>query len=84
MALKTYTNVVKGLKLKVRIFQALIPAFVEVTEEKLAGGAFPIVNRIKTLCLTIFPKKAELQFLEIYFLVVILRIWLRFGILTKP
>ena len=39
MALKTYTNVVKGLKLKVRIFQALIPAFVEVTEEKLAGGA---------------------------------------------
>ena len=40
MALKTYTNVVKGLKLKVRIFQALIPAFVEVTEEKLAGGAF--------------------------------------------
>ena len=40
MALKTYTNMVKGLKLNVRIFQALIPAFVEVTEEKLAGGAF--------------------------------------------
>ena len=44
----------------------------------------PILNRIKTLYLTIFPKKAKLQFLEIYFLVVILRIWLRFGILTKP
>ena len=36
--LKFYTNVAKGLKLKVRKFQGLIPTFVEVTEEKLVGG----------------------------------------------
>ena len=33
-----YTSVVKGLKLKVRKFLGLIPAFEEVTEEKLVGG----------------------------------------------
>ena len=30
----------KGLKLKVRKFYGLSPTFVEVTEEKLVGGAF--------------------------------------------
>ena len=33
MALKFYTSVAKGLKLKVRKFYELIPTFVEVTEE---------------------------------------------------
>ena len=32
-----YTNVTKGLKLKVRKFCGLIPTFVEVTGKKLAG-----------------------------------------------
>ena len=37
---KIYTNVPKGLKLKVRKFWELIPTFVEVTGEKLEGGLF--------------------------------------------
>ena len=47
----------KGLKLKVRKFYGLSPTFVEVTEEKLVGGAFSppphththslILNRVK-------------------------------------
>ena len=48
--LKTYISVAKGLKLKVRKLLGLIPTFVEVTEKKLMGGAFPpppILNRIK-------------------------------------
>ena len=40
MILKFYTNVAKGLKLKVRKFLGLIPKFVEVTGEKLVGGYF--------------------------------------------
>ena len=40
MALKFYISVAKGLKLKVRKFWGLIHMFVEVTEEKLVGGAF--------------------------------------------
>ena len=52
--LKFYASVAKGLKLKVRKFWGLIPAFVEVTGEKLVGGAFmpppPIIlNRVKTI-----------------------------------
>ena len=51
MALKSYTIVVKGLKLKVRKFLGLIPTFIEVTGEKLVGGLFappphPIKNRV--------------------------------------
>ena len=50
MALKSYTSVVKGLKLKVRKFWGLIPTFIEVTGEKLVGGLLapphPIQNRI--------------------------------------
>ena len=38
MALKFYTSVTKGLKLKVRKFWGLVPKFVEVTGEKLVGG----------------------------------------------
>ena len=40
MALKLYTNVEKGLKLKGRRFLELIPMFVEVTGEKLVGDLF--------------------------------------------
>ena len=40
MSLKFYTSVAKGLKLKIRKFLGLVPAFVEVTGEKLAGGLF--------------------------------------------
>ena len=40
MALKSYTNVAKGLKLKVRKFLGLLPTFVEVTGEKLVGVGF--------------------------------------------
>ena len=48
--LKFYTNGPKGLKLKFRKFWGLIPAFVEVTGEKLVGRDFlppPILNRVK-------------------------------------
>ena len=38
MALKFYTSVAKGLKLKLRKFWCLIPTFVEVTGEKLVWG----------------------------------------------
>ena len=49
MTLKFYTGVTKGLKLKFRKFWRLISTFVEVTGEKLEGGAFlsPILNRVK-------------------------------------
>ena len=59
MGLKLYTNVAKGLKLKVRKFLGLIPTFVEVTGEKLVrgggwggGGAFfpPILNGVMRGC----------------------------------
>ena len=40
MALKVYTSVVKGFKLKVRKFWGLLPTFVEVTREKLVVGFF--------------------------------------------
>ena len=47
MAIKFYTSVAKGLKLKVSKFWGLTPMFAEVTEEKPVGGAFlptPILN----------------------------------------
>ena len=47
--LKFYTSLSKGLKLKVKQFWGLILTFVEVTGEKLVGGAFlpsPILNRV--------------------------------------
>ena len=48
MALKFYTCVAKGLKLKVRKFCRLIPTFVEVTGEKLVGSLFSLIlNRVK-------------------------------------
>ena len=40
MAMKFYISEAKGLKLKVRKFGGLIITFVEVTGEKLVGGAF--------------------------------------------
>ena len=40
IALKFYTSVAKGLKLKVRKFWGLIPTIVEVTGEKLVGSLF--------------------------------------------
>ena len=55
MAMKFYTSVAKGLKLKVRNFCWFIPLFVEVTGEKLVKGTFlplppqhkHILNRVK-------------------------------------
>ena len=51
MALKFYTSVAKGLKLKVRKFYWLISVFVEVTGETLVEGGgllgSPILNRVK-------------------------------------
>ena len=48
MALKFYTCVAKGLKLKVRKFHRLIPTFVEVAGEKLVGSLFSLIlNRVK-------------------------------------
>ena len=40
MALKFYTSLVKGLKLKFRKFWGLLLTFVEVTREKLVEGPF--------------------------------------------
>ena len=40
MALKIYTRVAKGFKLKVRKFLGPIPTFAEITVEKLVRGAF--------------------------------------------
>ena len=40
MALKFYTSVAKGLKLKARKFLGLMLKFAEVKEEKLVGGPF--------------------------------------------
>ena len=40
MASKSYANVAKGLKLKVRKCWGLIPTFEEVKAEKLLGGVF--------------------------------------------
>ena len=40
MALKIYSSVENGLKLKVRKFRGLFHMFGEVTGEKLAGGLF--------------------------------------------
>ena len=53
-SLKLFTSVPKGLKIKVTKFLELIPTFVEVTGEKLVGGAFlsPILNRVKILLFT--------------------------------
>ena len=40
MALKSYTSVAKGFKLKVRKFVGLNPTFAEVRGEKLVGEDF--------------------------------------------
>ena len=40
MALKFYTSVAEGLKIKIKKFWWLIPTFVEVTGEKLVRGLF--------------------------------------------
>ena len=40
MALKVYTSMAKGLKLKVGKFWGIIPMSVEVSEVKLVGGLF--------------------------------------------
>ena len=40
MVLKFDTRVAKGLNLKFRKFEGLIPTFVEATEEKLVGSLF--------------------------------------------
>ena len=40
MALKYYTTVRKGLKLKVRKFWGLVPTIVGITVEKIVGDGF--------------------------------------------
>ena len=40
MALKFYTSVAKGSKLKARKFWRLIPIYIEITDEKLVEGPF--------------------------------------------
>ena len=50
VALKFYTSLAKGLRLKVIKFFRLIPMFIEVIGEKLVRGLFaptPILNRVK-------------------------------------
>ena len=47
MALKTITSVEKGLKLNIRRFLVLNPKFVKVPSEKLAGGPFAFLNKVK-------------------------------------
>ena len=37
---KFYNIVAKGLKLKVKMFLGVIPTFIEITVDKLAGGLF--------------------------------------------
>ena len=44
MALKFYTSVAKGLKLKVRKFLGLTSTFVEITREKLIGSVFAPIH----------------------------------------
>ena len=50
MALKFYTSVEKGLKLKLKIFSGLATTFVKVTGKKLVEQTFlvsPIRNGVK-------------------------------------
>ena len=51
MALKFYTSVAKGLKLKVSYSWGLSPTFVEVTGGNLIGEPFwaPILNSVKIM-----------------------------------
>ena len=77
--MKFYKSVTKGLKLKVRKFWGLVPAFVEVTKGKLVGGrgAFspsPILNKVNVVERTNIPKFSKghdivnpLRFLESFF-----------------
>ena len=59
IALKFYSSVANGLKIKVKIFEGLIPNFIKNTGEKLLGGGgggvggfLPtILNRVK--CVTV-------------------------------
>ena len=61
MALKFYTNVAKGLKLKVRAFLGLILTFAEVTGRKTerGGGVPPILNRVKTSVIQSISKRND-------------------------
>ena len=67
MALKLYTSVAKGLKLKVRKFQGLIPTSVEVTGEKLEREAlYHAVEYLECLLDAIFFRVNENETDEIY------------------
>ena len=68
MALKFYTSVEKGLKLKVRKFWGLIVTFVEVTAEKLVGGLFapsPVLNKVNSRKKTTKSYKFKFTFHEV-------------------
>ena len=45
--LKFFTSVLKWLKLKVRRFGVLIPAFLEVKVEKLVGGRYLTLDYVR-------------------------------------
>ena len=49
MALRFYTTVAKGLKLKAGKFWGLIPTFVEVTGEKPFFTPSPILNKVNNV-----------------------------------
>ena len=70
MTLRLHTSVVKGLKIKVRKFWALISTSVEVTGGKLGGGGGGILNRAKSLIIDFFVLK---------FSKVILQKWVHFN-----
>ena len=63
----------KGLKLKVRKFWGLIPAFAEVTEENLVGGPFcppHILNGVKVYESDIFLPRINNETFRISFEIV--------------
>ena len=70
MALKFYTSLVKGLKLKFRKFWGLLLTFVEVTKEKLIERPFRprswiwLKLRLLSLCYFQCTRNSEILFVE--------------------
>ena len=63
MVLTFYTNMTKGLKLKVRRFWRVTLTFAEVTEEKLVGQHFfalpSILNKVNVVLVFSFTKSLD-------------------------
>ena len=51
MALEFYMSAAKGLKLKVKKFQGLVPSFVEVTGKNLVGHIIDIMSILMSFLL---------------------------------